>query len=292
MVSDPEAPREPRPAPTPLFEAQHAQRYERQGLIREYEAQFNSNLIVFIGEIGLDSATYFEDLLHDVARDRDLHLLIGSAGGDGETALRILRAAQARCRELVVIVPDWAKSAATLIALGAHKIVMGPMSDLGPIDPQFRLGNELVAAKDIIAAVKQATDEVRSSPETFPLHAALLGDVTALLVERARQVMGHTESQLREALLANPGREEDQVDELVDELKGPLIEGPKSHAALFGLKEASPTQLPVEALDPQSQQWDSVWRLWTRYVALGASAFGNPTMYEGRRTSHVVLRPA
>ena len=99
----------------------NAQRYERQGLIREYEAQFNSNLIVFIGEIGLDSATYFEDLLHDVARDRDLHLLIGSAVADGETALRILRAAQARCRELVVIVPDWAKSAATLIALGAHK---------------------------------------------------------------------------------------------------------------------------------------------------------------------------
>ena len=49
-----------------------------------------------------------------------------------------------------------AKSAATLLTLGAHHIMMGPASDLGPIDPQFFINNELVAAKDIIAAVDDA----------------------------------------------------------------------------------------------------------------------------------------
>ncbi|MCY3646952.1 MAG: ATP-dependent Clp protease proteolytic subunit [Chloroflexi bacterium] len=259
-------------------------------MIREYEERFNSNLIVFVGEITLESTTYFEELLHDVTPDQDLHLLIGSAGGDGETALRILRAAQSRSQEFVVIVPDWAKSAATLIALGAHKIAMGPMSDLGPIDPQFRVGDKLVAAKDIIAAVEQATEEVRASPETFPLHAALLGDVSAILVERARQGMGRTESQLREALHANPSRADEEVTELIGQLKEPLIEGAQSHAALFGQREAGRTKLPVDALDPKGQQWDSVWRLWTRYVAAGASAFGSPTVYEGRRVSHIVVK--
>ena len=37
---------------------------------------------------------------------------------------------------LRVIVPDFAKSAGTLIALGADWIVMSDTSELGPIDPQ------------------------------------------------------------------------------------------------------------------------------------------------------------
>lgn len=71
--------------------------------------------------------------------------------------MRLVRSAQARCRRLTVIVPDQAKSAATLLALGAHQILMGPTSDLGPVDPQFQLGeNDLVSAKAIIAAVEKA----------------------------------------------------------------------------------------------------------------------------------------
>ncbi|WP_419949131.1 SDH family Clp fold serine proteinase [Candidatus Palauibacter sp.] len=58
--------------------------------------------------------------------------------GDGNSALHLVRQAQSRCTELTVIVPDQAKSAGTLFVLGAHHIVMGPTSDLGPVDPQFR----------------------------------------------------------------------------------------------------------------------------------------------------------
>ena len=60
---------------------------------------------------------------------------------------------QERCRELEVIVPTQAKSAAILLALGAHRIVMAPFSDLGPVDPQMWDGENFVAAKDVIAAV-------------------------------------------------------------------------------------------------------------------------------------------
>jgi ClpP class serine protease len=65
----------------------------------------------------------------------------------------MLRAVHSRCRRLVVVVPDQAKSAATLIALGADEILMGPASDLGPIDPQIELPSRpgfLIPAKDII----------------------------------------------------------------------------------------------------------------------------------------------
>jgi membrane-bound ClpP family serine protease len=44
---------------------------------------------------------------------QNLHLLLDTPGGDGETAIRVVRSAQARCRELTVIVPNQAKSAGT-----------------------------------------------------------------------------------------------------------------------------------------------------------------------------------
>lgn len=68
-----------------------------------------------------------------------MHLLLWFPGGDGESAVRMVRSMLHRCHELTVVVPDQAKSAATLLALGAHHIAMGPTSDLGPVDPQIQV---------------------------------------------------------------------------------------------------------------------------------------------------------
>ena len=132
---------------------------------------------------------FFEELIYDADPAEDLHLILATPGGDGETAVRLARSAQARCREFTVIVPDQAKSAGTILALGAHHILMGPTSDLGPIDPQFPIGSDLVSAKDIIASVQAAEVAIQANPETYTLHAALLADVTALMVQQARSAL-------------------------------------------------------------------------------------------------------
>ena len=72
------------------------------------------------------SVTLFEETLDGASPDQDLHVMLYTLGGDGETALRLVRQAQSRCRELTVIVPDQAKSAGTLFVLGSDRIVMGP----------------------------------------------------------------------------------------------------------------------------------------------------------------------
>ena len=75
-----------------------------------------------------------------------------------------------RCRELTVVLPDMAKSAATLTFIGADKIIMGPGGDLGPVDPQFQLGGRsLASAKEIVEAVAEAEERITRSPETYPL---------------------------------------------------------------------------------------------------------------------------
>src|SRR5260370_9359833 len=138
---------------SPLFQAQHAPRYLRQQLIRDYQADYDCRLIVMIGPIFGYSVEYFEELLYDASPAENLHLMLVSPGGDGEVAVRLVRAAQARCARMTVIVPDYAKSAATLLALGAHEIMMGPTSHLGPVDPPFQLGAcDLVTANNTTAS--------------------------------------------------------------------------------------------------------------------------------------------
>lgn len=272
------------PPQSPVFHAINAPRYERQGFINTYERQFVCRFIVVIDALFPPSVTMFEELIYDADPSTDLHILLASPGGDGETAVRLVRSAQARCRQLTVIVPDQAKSAATLLALGAHHIVMGPMSDLGPIDPQFPLGDgSLVSAKNIIDAVEEASKRVQAAPETYPIHATLLGDVTALMVQQARSALARTEDQLEEALRSNSDRKPAEIQALKKSLKALLIKRPASHAALFGAQDAKRAGLPVEEVDPKSNQWQLIWRLWAKYFALGPAA----RVYEGARASHI-----
>jgi hypothetical protein len=93
--------------------------------------------------------------------DKDVLLLLLSRGGSIEPAYQISKLCRAFARErFIAIVPRHAKSAATLIAIGADEIHMGPLGQLGPIDPQ--LGG-LPAL-----GVSQALKTIASVAERFP----------------------------------------------------------------------------------------------------------------------------
>lgn len=274
------------PSQSPLFHAHQADRYERQRLIRQYETDYRCRLVVVSDAIFPDSVTLFEELIYNANPAEDLHLVLNSPGGDGETAVRLARQAQSRCYHFVVIVPDQAKSAATLFTMGAHRILMGPTSDLGPVDPQFQLSDGgLVSAKDIIAALETAEQAVQDRPDTYPLHASLLSNVTALMVQQARSAMARTDQIAIQALKSNPDRNDDSARNLWEKLKNPLAMEPANHSAVFDADDAISAGLPVEKLDPSSVQWQLIWRLWTKYVLLGAR------IYEGRYSSQVLPFP-
>lgn len=83
------------------------------------------------------------DMLEGVLQKCDLAkgfaLLLSSPGGSGLAAERIINVCRSYSAtgEYTVIVPGKAKSAATMICLGASKIIMGKTSELGTIDPQI-----------------------------------------------------------------------------------------------------------------------------------------------------------
>ncbi len=119
----------------PLYEAMNAPRYARQNLIKEIEQITATTLICYVSpqlEIGRDDVVGMVDLLYNTKPGTPIDLLLHSPGGNIDAAEKLItlirkRAGMAPVR---VIIPDYAKSAATLIALGADTILMSDSSEL------------------------------------------------------------------------------------------------------------------------------------------------------------------
>jgi Serine dehydrogenase proteinase len=81
-----------------------------------------------------------ENMLNTITGAEQINVLLHSPGGDPTVIEKMIHMCRMHMSgtqpKLRVIVPNVAKSAATLFALGADTILMGYCSELGPIDPQ------------------------------------------------------------------------------------------------------------------------------------------------------------
>lgn len=117
----------------------------RQELIKSIQGKKdNTKIITYISKYGHPAAMInpddtkpIDDLLRSVGYTENLELMIHSSGGLPENARKIIKMCRQYCKNLTIVVPDAAKSAATIIALGLDKIIMGTTSELDPIDHQF-----------------------------------------------------------------------------------------------------------------------------------------------------------
>lgn len=93
--------------------------------------------------------------------DKNVLLLIASFGGRVEPAYQISKICKKFSNShFIVTIPRAAKSAATLVALGADEIHMGALGELGPIDPQL---GDLPAL-----GVKKAIETIAEICEKYP----------------------------------------------------------------------------------------------------------------------------
>lgn len=73
----------------------------------------------------------------DGRKFEELDLVIHSGGGWVHSAYQIVELLRLHTDRLNACVPFWAKSAATLLSIGADKIVLGERAELGPLDVQM-----------------------------------------------------------------------------------------------------------------------------------------------------------
>jgi hypothetical protein len=75
-----------------------------------------------------------QELLQDLGPQRHLTLVVKSDGGSGMAALRMVHLLRQYTRRLTLLAPLNCASAATMLALGADRIGMGPLSYLTAVD--------------------------------------------------------------------------------------------------------------------------------------------------------------
>ena len=257
---------------TPLFEAYNAARYQRQTIISEIQKHTGCRLICYVsgGEatIDRDDVMPFMDLLHNVTLGKDLELLLHTPGGDIDAAEKLISMVRDKVglAALHIVVPDFAKSAGTLMVLGADGVVMSDTSELGPIDPQVvrpdSNGQRIqLPVQSYIDAYEEHTETLNREPNNVSAQI-MLGKLDPAFLQWCRAIKGRArtfaEEQLRRGMFRNSGNWTQTVDELLDTKRW------QSHSQGISWADArdEPIGLRVEYLDPQSERWQGYWRLY------------------------------
>jgi hypothetical protein len=169
------------------------------------------------------------ELNHD--KSKDILLVLLNGGGSIEPAFQISKLCKAYARNrFLVIVPRDAKSAATLLAIGADEIHMGPLGQLGPIDPQLgRL--PALSVSQALKSVAQLSQDYPGSAEMLARYLAM-----ALTVEQIGYCERICESaaQYAERLLSTKKNLPKPVGEVASE----LVHEYKDHGFVIDLDEA------------------------------------------------------
>lgn len=165
----------------------------RQRLIARIEQQRSSRLILIVHRqetmrlLGFPVLKYLnmedsEEVLRALeATDeaRDIDLVLHTPGGLVIAALQIARAIQRRKGKTRVIIPHYAMSGGTLIALAADEIIMSKNAVLGPIDPQI---GEFPAPS--LVHLRQSKDINETDDRTL-----ILADIAEKALQQMRQAV-------------------------------------------------------------------------------------------------------
>ena len=249
----------------------HAERYHRQTQIRQIQQQTGNRLLCYVAAIRApitrDDTVGIVELLYNVPRGSNVDFLIHTGGGDIDAAEKLISMVRTTVGsgQLRVIVPDFAKSAGTLMAIAADKIVMSDSSELGPIDPQITLadgrGNAIPhSVMSYLDAYKLHSEALRRNPSDVVAQIMLnkLEPATVILFDAARnRACKLAEQHLNQWMFHNKKATYTKIaSDLMDTSRW------LTHGQMIGYQAAQSLDLEVEYLPPDNEEWRAYWRLY------------------------------
>lgn len=102
-----------------------------------------ADVLMYNGAIGRSESDIVIDRCASRKRRKTVFLILTTSGGNPHAAFRIARCLQHHYERFIAFVPGYCKSAGTLLALGAHELVMSPHAELGPLDIQVSRADEV-----------------------------------------------------------------------------------------------------------------------------------------------------
>lgn len=223
----------------------------------------------------------FESVLNSLAGAEQINLLLHSPGGDATIVEKMVDMCRSHLsgerKAFRVVVPNIAKSAATVLALGADKIVMGYCSELGPIDPQVQIAVSGVTQWVSALSFVESRDKLMSEIEEAVKH----GKPTVGLVQQLASLNIPFTNEMEKWI----GFAKDTAAKLLDKymlrLKIPQAKSRKKKAGQIAEKllskelfpvhgqfidgtTAQKLDLEVELLDRNEKLWELLWEYYIR----------------------------
>lgn len=222
-------------------------------------------------------------LLRGIDKSKPLAVFIHSGGGDIHTAYKLVKIFH-RCCEYKCVIPEFAKSAATLVAIGADKILMSPIAELGPLDPIITFPDGMtLPAFAIRNAPKVLEREIASckDPEVRKLKAEhILGPIAVKIDPYILADVSDTPQLAKnygKKLLVARGYKATVAERIVTRL---AELGQPSHGYVVDLEEAKDLGLNTEEMEETAEVLNS---LLLHLLRLYESA--------SKRNAHPISRP-
>jgi len=220
-----------------------AVQFRRVAAIRGLERLRNSRVITLIHRqeaLGLFGLPFYrfidiedsERILRAIRLTPDempIDIIVHTPGGLVLAAEQIAHALVRHSARVTVMIPHYAMSGGTLLALAADEILVDPDAILGSLDPQLGQG---FPASSIIAASEMKDRE-------------LLEDATLILLDQAHKAV----SQVRELVLSILRMK--MEEERAVELAGILTSGRFTHDFALTVEKLAGLGIPVKAELPQ-----------------------------------------
>ncbi len=182
-----------------------------QKLIKEIDGMLDGDLITYWnnpgGSVCSNDVMGFYQMLERTGPKKKLYIFLKSNGGNGQASLRIVSLLRRYCEELVALIPLECASAATMIALGTDKIIMGPMAYLTAVDtsithqlsPLDNNNNRVKVSLDALSRVIKLWRDEKDSTTDNPyqslfkyIHPLVIGDAdrsNSLSVKLSRDIL-------------------------------------------------------------------------------------------------------
>jgi ClpP class serine protease len=173
--------------------------------------------------INLEDAQTIIAAIKQTPTDRPIDFIVHTPGGLVLAAMQIARALEAHPARVRVMVPVYAMSGGTLVALAADEILLGEFSVLGPIDPQL-------AGFPAASIVK-----ARDSKPISEVH-----DLTLVLADMSEKALAQVKRGAVELTKERLG--EERASALAEKLAG----GHWTHDYALTYEEANSLGLPVK----------------------------------------------
>jgi hypothetical protein len=228
----------------------------------------------------------FLEAIQDIEGD-SVDIFLHSPGGLAEAADSIVDIVRGKFKHVRFIVPNIAKSAATMLALSGDEILMDIASELGPIDPQFtfRKGDGTVVtapAQAIIDQFETAQKRIADDPKILAPWLPILQQYGPSLYQQAQNAIQLSKNLVKEWLIKymlkddpNKGRKASNIARYLSNHNNF-----KSHAKRIGLQELREVEAlkPIRASD-MSEDLNLQNKVWGLYHAISLT-FGMTGAYK------------